>query len=174
MRDWRKFVVQLFGSLDFLYGAAGIYFVLDGLVRMSQSVQHLAKFRYEPIAFDVELAINVMFIAGLILAGYWLVRLDRRGTVLSNYVFAFEILFWVGTTVVDLQLGMSHNRTAVEISNGMAAVGGTANMGTALQILTGYPIIGLVVLNIVRKSMDRKKLWRTLEPSSQQSRVAHP
>src|SRR5208282_380527 len=165
MKDWRKFVVCLFGLLDFLYGAAGAYFVLDGLVRVRQNVQHLAKFRYEPIAFDVELAINALLLAGLIVTGYWLVRLDRRGTVLSNCVFSFEILFWVATTVVGLALAMSHNKTAEEVSNGMAAVAGIANMGTALQILTGYPIIGLVVLNIVRKYMDRKKLWRTLGPS---------
>jgi hypothetical protein len=80
-------------------------------------------------------------------------------------VFSLEILFWVATTVVGLALAMSHNRAAAEISDGMAAVGGIANMGTALQVLTGYPIIGLVVLNIVRKYMDRKKLWRTLGPS---------
>ena len=165
MRDWQKFVVRLFGLLDFLYGAAGAYFVLDGLVRVRQNVQHLAKFRYEPIAFDVELAINALLLAGLILAAYWLVRLDRRGTVLSNYVFSLEILFWVAIAVVDLPLAMSHTRTAEEISKSMGAVAGIANMGTALQILTGYPIIGLVVLNVARKYMDRKGLWRTLGPS---------
>jgi hypothetical protein len=169
MRDWPKSVVRLFGLLNFLYGAAGAYFVLDGLVRVSQRVQHLAKYRYDPIVFDVELAINALLLAGLILAAYWLVRLDRRGTVLSNYVFSLEILFWVVIAVVDLPLAMSHNRTAEEISKSMGAVAGIANMGTAPQILTGYPIIGLVVLNIVRKYMDRKKLWRTLGPSSQQS-----
>jgi hypothetical protein len=169
MRDWGKALVRVFGVLNLLYGAAGAYFVLDGVVRVSQSVHHFAKFRYEPIAFDTELAINALFLAGLILAGYWLVRLDRRGIVLSNYVFSLEIFFWLATATVDLAFGMSHNRTAKEIGSSMAAVGGIANMGTVLQTITAYPIVGLVVLNIARRRMNRKALWRTLEPSNQQS-----
>lgn len=169
MRDWGKFFVRLFGVLNLLYGAAGTCYVLDGVVRVSQNVHHHAMFsRYEPIALDMELTLNALFLAGLILAGYWLVRLDRRGMVLSNYVFSLEILFWVATPAVDLALVMSHNATAKEIGIGMGAVAGIGGMGTVLQIVTAYPIIGLVGLNIARIYMNRKALWRTLAPLNQQ------
>ena len=102
---------------------------------------------------------------GIFLAGYWLIKVHRRGAVFSNYLFSLEILYFLGSAWISLALSMSSNATAASIGMSLGAVGGTGNMGTALQELTAYPLIALVTLNIARRRLDRNLSWSGLEPS---------
>jgi hypothetical protein len=110
-------------------------------------------------------AINALFLSAIFLAGYWLILIRRRGAVFSNYVFSMEIVFWVLSEVVSSELMMSANATAVAVGRSLGATAGIGNMGTALQILTGYPLIALIALNLARRHVDRKRSWNALQPS---------
>jgi hypothetical protein len=112
-------------------------------------------------------AINALFLSAIFLAGYWLILIRRRGAIFSSYVFSMEILFWVLPGLISLGLAMSGNATAVSVGMSLGAVEGIGNMGTAIQVLTAYPLIFLVALNLARRHVDRNRSWNALQPSQQ-------
>ena len=161
MRNWGRILIRSFGIANWFYGLTGAYFLVDGLRR----VHHFGPRPYEAKAYYFLVAINALFLVAIFLAGYWLILIRRRGVVFSNYVFSMEILFFVLSSWVSLYLAMSSNATAASLGMSLGAMGGTGNMGTALQSLTGYPVIALVGLNLARRSLDRNRSWERLQPS---------
>jgi hypothetical protein len=161
MRDWGRTLIRSFGIANWFYGLTGSYFLVDGLWR----VNHFGPNPYEAEAYYLYVAINALFLSAIFLAGYWLIQIRRRGAVFSNYVFSMEILFWVLSTVVSLTFDMSGNATAVAVGMSLGATAGIGNMGTNLQLLTGYPLIALIALNLARRHLDRKRSWNALQPS---------
>jgi len=161
VRDWGRILIRSFGICNWFFGLTGAYFLIDGLRR----VHHFGARPYEAKAYYSLVAINALFLVAIFTTGYWLILFRRRGVVFSNYVFSMEILFWVLDSLVTLKLVMSGNATAVSIGMSLGAVEGIGNMGTSLQILTAYPLIALIALNLARRHLDRKRLWNPLQPS---------
>ena len=60
-------------------------------------------------------------------------------------VFAAEIGYWL----IEVELGM----TDVSWFRDIGGLGGLGNMGLAPQIVTAYPLIGLIILIFVRRSL---------------------
>ena len=163
MRDWGRILIRSFGIANWFYGLTGSYFLVDGLWR----VRHFGfgPNPYEAEAYYFDVAINALFVFGIFLSGYWLILIRRRGAVLSNYIFFTEILVFVVSSWVSLILVTSRNATAASIGKSFGAVGGIGNMGTVLQLLTGYPVIALVALNLARRQVDRNRSWNAFHPS---------
>jgi hypothetical protein len=163
MRDWGRTLIRSFGIANWFYGLTGSYLLVHGLWRAHHF--GFGSNPYEPEAYYLYVAINALFLSAIFLAGYWLILIRRRGAVFSNYVFSMEIVFWVLSEVVSSELMMSANATAVAVGRSLGATAGIGNMGTALQILTGYPLIALIALNLARRHVDRKRSWNALQPS---------
>jgi hypothetical protein len=163
MTEWGKLLVRSFGVLHLVYGAVGILFQLRGLLRISR-VQ-LDKYPYERPVYYFDVTVEMFFVFALIVAGLLLIRLSRRGVILSNCIFTVEIVLFVAESLVSLEFGM-HGGSAAAIGMGMAAVGGIGHMGTAAQFITGYPVIALVGLNIARRRLDRQGFWSKPAPAS--------
>jgi hypothetical protein len=161
VRDWGRTLIRSFGIANWVYGLTGAYFLIDGLRR----ADHFGPHPYEAKAYYFLVTINALFLVATLLSGYWLILIRRRGVVFSNYVFSIEILFWVLDSLVTLKLVMSGNATAVSVGMSLGAVEGIGNMGTNLQMLTAYPLIALVALNVARRHVDRKRFWNPLQPS---------
>jgi hypothetical protein len=161
MGNWGRILVRSFGIANWFYGLAGSYFWVDGLRRAN----HFGPNPYEAKAYYFYVAVNGAFLLALFLTGYWLILIRRRGVLLSNYVFSMEILFFVLSSLVSLQLAMSSNPRKVSVGMSLGAVAGIGNMGTALQFLTAYPLIALVALNLARRHMDRNRSWNAFPPS---------
>jgi hypothetical protein len=161
MRDWGRLLIRSFGIANWFYGLTGSYFLVDGLWRAN----HFGPYPYEARAYYFLVTINALFLLTIFLTGYWLILIRRRGVVLSNYVFSTEILFFVLSSLASLKLVMSGNATAVSVGMSLGAVEGIGNMGTSLQLLTGYPLIALITLNVARRHLDRKRSWNALQPS---------
>jgi len=161
MRDWGRILIRSFGIANWFYGLTGAYFLADGLRR----VHHFGPHPYQAKAYYFLVTINALFLLAIFLTGYWLILIRRRGAVFSNYLFSMELLFWVFSSLISLKLVMSGNATAVSVGMSLGAVQGIGNMGTALQLLTAYPLIALVALNLARKRVDRNRSWNALEPS---------
>ncbi len=159
MRDWGRTLVRSFGIANWFYGLSGAYFLVAGL-----RFHHFGPNPYEAKAYYFYVSINALFLFAVLLTGYWLILIRRRGVVLSIYVFSMEILFFVVSSLVSLHLAMSSNPRAVSLGMSLGATGGIGNMGTALQLLTGYPLIALVALNLARRHMDRKRSWNAFQP----------
>ena len=161
MRDWGRTLIRSLGIANLFYGLTGAYFLIDGL----RKVHHFGQYPYEAKAYYLYVSVNAVFLFAVFLTGYWLILIRRQGAVFSNYVFPLEILFFVLSSLVALELGMSGNATAVSVGMSLGAVGGIGNMGTNLQFLTGYPLIALIAVNLARRHLDRKRFWNPLEPS---------
>ena len=161
MADWGRTLIRSFGIANCLFGLSGTYLLVDGLRRAN----HFGPHPYEAKAYYFYVAINALFLLAILLSGYWLILIRRRGAVFSNYVFSMEILFWVLSSLVPLKLAMSGNATAVSVGMSFAAVGGIGNMGTALQFLTAYPLVALVALNLARIHVDRNRSWNAIQLS---------
>jgi len=163
MGDWGRILIRSFGIANWFYGLTGSYFLVDGLRRDHH-------FRFGPNPYDARayyfyVAVNAVFLFAYFLAGYWLILIRRRGVILSNYIFPMEILFFILSSLVSLRLAMSSNPRAASVGMSLGAMAGIGNMGTALQLLTGYPLIALVALNLARRHMNRNRSWNAFQPS---------
>jgi len=159
VRDWGRTLIRSFGIANWFYGLTGAYFLIDGL----RKVHHFGHYPYEEKAYYLYVSVNALFLFAVFLTGYWLILIRRRGAVLSNYVFSLEILFFVLSSLVALELATSGNAAAVSVGMSLGAVGGIGNMGTNLQFLTGYPLIALIAVNLARRHLDRKRFWNPLQ-----------
>jgi len=157
MSNWDKFLIRFFGILHLAFGAIGIVFLIDAAVRTipARSLQH---FPYERLFYHLDLSIEAILIGGLIWAGVQLTCLQRRGVSLSNYVLTIEMIYWVVSAWTALALAM-HGGSAKAAGMSIAAVAGIGGMPTAPQLLTGYPLIALVALNLARRHLDRSDCW---------------
>ena len=160
MRDWGRILVRSFGIANWFYGLTGAFFWVGGL----HSVNHLGPNPYEAKAYYFYVSINALFLFAVLLTGYWLILIRRKGVVLSNYLFSMEILFFVLSQLVSLPLAMSSNPRTASVGVNLAAVAVMGSMGTALQFLTAYPLIALVALNLARRHMDRNRSWNAFQP----------
>lgn len=162
MRDWGRTLVRSFGIANWFYGLTGAYFLVAGL-----RFNHFGLNPYEAKAYYFYVSINALFLFAVLLTGYWLILIRRRGVVLSNYVFSMEILFFVLSSCVPLYFAMSSNPRAVFVGMSLGAMAGIGNMGTNLQFLTGYPLIALIALNLARRHVDRNRSWNAFQSSRQ-------
>lgn len=166
MRDWGRTLVRSFGIVNWIYGLEGLYFLVDGLWRIRHG-GHFGPGAYEKKAYYFLVTINAVFLLAIFLTGYLLILIRRRGVVFSNYLFSVEIMLWVLDAMVTVKLLMSGNATEVSLGQSLGAVQGIGNMGTGLQMLTAYPLIALVALNLARRHLDHNGLWNV-------PRASHP
>jgi hypothetical protein len=164
MTDWGRLLVRSFGVLHLVYGAIGTLFLLDALVRISRNNIQFGKYPYERQVYFFNIGLEVLFVGALIIAGVRLIHLSRRGVILSNCVFLIEIASWLAYSWFSLGLTM-HGGRAAALGMSMGAVAGIGGMGTAAQLVTGYPLIALVGLNIARRHLDRQGTWSKPAPT---------
>ena len=153
MKTWTVRLLRSFGVLHIVFGLAGFALAIELLRRYSAAPIRPDDLRFEPAAYYTCTALNLIFVSVLVFAGILLLRADLRGVRLSNWLFATEIAYWLLTSTLGLFLTMSHRPTLSVLGLSMGAVGGIGNMGISPQILTGYPIIALVALNLLRKRL---------------------
>jgi hypothetical protein len=164
MTDWGKLIIRSFGVLHLAYGALGTVFLLRALVQISQHSVHFGKYAYERQVYYLNITLEFFFVGALIIAGVLLMRLFRSGVILSNYVLSLEILFWLAYGLSSLGLIM-HGGNAANFGMSMGAVAGIGGMGTAAQFVTGYPLIALVGLNMMRRRLERQGSWSKPAPT---------
>ncbi|HYB62311.1 MAG TPA: hypothetical protein VEH50_12645 [Methylomirabilota bacterium] len=158
MKSWSRGVVRLIGALNLVYFVLGLVLLIEDIVRAAPTIQNSMEFPYERTIYVLMTSISGFFLVGLMFSGYWLLRLLRRGVVLSNFVFSLEILYFLLSDLISLFMIMSANRVAKSIGLSLANVNGDA--GISLQIITCYPLIALIVLNIARRRMNRDGNWK--------------
>ncbi len=155
MRSWWKAAIRLFGILNILFASLGLVLLIGGFLEPSVRSQKVGDPRYYVEAYYAYTGINFLFLLLLIVAGIFLWRLQNRGRVLSNLLFCLLIIYWVASSALGLFLSMSPREGAVRIGSSMAAAAGTGNMGIAPLLMPGYPLIGLVVINLAYRRLRR-------------------
>lgn len=156
-RVWPDGTIRLFGVLN-------VFFVGIGLFLLSQSVLLFWVRPAEPFdaayfaeAYYASTAINLCFLLGLLFTAYPLWQREQRGLWLCNLVFACEIVYILGRSIIG-DLAFSPSQRAAEIGMSVAQTDGIGSMGIALQMLSGYPVIALVVLNLAYRKLRQANL----------------
>ena len=145
MRWWAR-TIRLFAVISLVYVIAGIYFLSLTVRETYLRGPDLTTPYYDQV-FYARSAVNLLFLVGLLVGSVFLWRLRRRGLLICNVVFGGEILYLLLCNGFEICAWLSGGTIGL-IAQAMGAAGGTGEMGTAAQMITGYPLIALLVLNL--------------------------
>ena len=82
-------------------------------------------------------------------------RLKRRGLLLCNLLFGFELLYSLANAFLQLAFLGSSSQVLKGIAMSMAGATGIGGLGLALQYVTAYPVIALIALNVAYHKLQR-------------------
>lgn len=156
MRPWAGVVLRAFAIVNVLFATFGLYFLVRTVLGVYASGPRPDHLPFYPQAFYGRSIINLLFLLALLVGSVFLWRLQRRGLVICNIVFAGEILYFLATVLFGFASIFATGIIAL-IGDSIAATAGTGNMGINAQLLTGYPIIALIVLNIAFRKLRQAK-----------------
>lgn len=146
MRKKNSVVLRFFGVVHLVFAAWGVYLISQ--LRFFGVEPDPPYAPYATEVFVVRTIINLVFLTVLVFAGIFLLRLRIQGVRVSNALFISMIVYFAAGVMLGGEgaIGMS-----------IAATAGTGEMGTAPQMLTGYPIISLIVLNLARRKLLKQQ-----------------
>ncbi|MBI3405097.1 MAG: hypothetical protein HY046_06525 [Acidobacteria bacterium] len=156
---WAFITVRAFAVFNALFGGLGLALLADGLFRFFFMGRAFYNEAYYPEVFLIKTTINLICVLMLLVAAVFLWRLERRGLLLSNSVFCLELVYFIFVdSWLEQWLMMSGNERAQAIGHAIGATGGTGNMGIAPQIITGFPVMGLILLNLAYSRLGYKEI----------------
>jgi len=156
MRPWAARTIRAFAIVNVLLVMYGLYLLVGTVLRHYGLPPYPGAPAYYHQAFYGRSIINLLFLLALLAGSRFLWRLKRAGLVICTVVFALEILYFVGEAVLAIILWTVGGKAAL-FDLALGATAGTGNMGIAPQLLTGYPIIALIALNIAYRKLHRPK-----------------
>jgi hypothetical protein len=148
--NWPKTLLKVFGSLHLVYGAQASYYLAIGVL-LSVTSGFFDKpvdptYPYEKEAYITRMCVNVIFLIVLFIAGFLLLRVRRQGVLLSNVLFIAMIVYLFDP--FSALLGEDFRRS-------MSVTAGIGCVPLGWMLLTGYPIICLVVLNLAQRRLPK-------------------
>lgn len=156
MRPWVRRTIRGLAIVNVLLATFGLYFLATTVLCEYALPPDPRGPAYYPQAFYGRTIINLVFLIALLVGGTFLWRLERRGLSICNIVFGGEIIYFC----LDIAFGffsMFAGGKVRLLGLSMGAAAGTGDMGISAQILTGYPIIALVGLNIAYRKLHPVK-----------------
>jgi hypothetical protein len=151
-RSRARTALRVFGILHLIFAGTGLIIIGHAVFRRISA--GLAEFEfgsahtpYTTEAWFLRTGINLIFLLLLAAAGILLVRLRIQGVRLSNVIFVTMIIYVLAPWALLL---------SDPLEKSMGATAGTGDMGINLQILTGYPVIALIGLNLARRKLPRE------------------
>ncbi len=148
-----KRLIQLFGFLGVVLGAFGLILIAAGIVRFIQRSQVIEGSPYASEAFYGFSFVSALFDLVLVYVGFLLWRIDDRGLRVANVLFPAELLYWILTPTIQLFLLMSKTERTAQIGHSMASAGGIGDIGLTPQLVTAFPLVGLIVLNLAYRKL---------------------
>jgi hypothetical protein len=147
--EWPAVTYRVFAIGNFLAVLIGLLFLLPtawsvrvGAVENAPTNSHFAAW-FWALAF-----INLCFLALLVVGGAHLFQLRPSGVTICNAVFAGEIFYF-------LVIGFLWHALPRPVSMGLAAATGVGSMGIGPQLISGYPLVAFICLNLARRKRER-------------------
>ena len=141
--EWPAVTYRVFAISNILLVLIGLLFMLPTTwsVRVG-AVENVPPNSHFAAWFWAMVFINLCFLALLLVAASHLLRLRPSGVTLCNAVFAAEIIYFLVTGFLWF--------LPRSVSMGVAAATGVGNMGISPQLISGYPLLALICLNLAR------------------------
>ncbi len=147
--EWPAVTYRVFAIGNFLAVLIGLLFLLPtawsvrfGAVENAPTNSHFTTW------FWALVSINLCFLALLVVGGVRLFQLRSSGVTICNAVFIGEIIYF-------LVIGFLWHALPRPVSMGLADATGVASMGLSPQVISGYPLVALICLNLARQKRKR-------------------
>jgi hypothetical protein len=149
---WVQRIIRAIGVVNILFAAIGgclaaFELVMGGFV----GVQNSPTEPYVRQVYFIFTFMDAACLVMLVIGSAYLLRLKRLGLRICNWVFATEIARFFASSLIPPALFMS-GRTL--LAGSIAAAGGIGSAAIVLQIITGYPVLALIVLNLSRRGFS--------------------
>lgn len=145
--DWSALTYRIFAIGNVLVVLVGLLFLVPtafsvgvGDVENVPTNSHFASW------FWAMALINLCFLVVLVVGGIHLFGLRQSGVTICNAVFVGEISYFLAIGILW---------SALPVASGVAAATGVGNMGLSPQLLSGYPLIALICLNLARRKRTK-------------------
>ncbi|MGA8071963.1 MAG: hypothetical protein WB995_00725 [Candidatus Acidiferrales bacterium] len=147
--NWPALIFRVFGVGNLLLAgvAACLTLLAVGGLAMS-TLRNTPDAPYFLQVFATMTAINLTFEIMLAIAGVRLWQKRPEGVAICNVLFPVEVLYFLGVTVLSFP---AFPKTS---TMSLAGATGIGNVSLVVQWITGYPIVALVVLNLVRRRLN--------------------
>ena len=156
MPRWPRVLIRTSGLLSAIVGVGGL-FSMSTLVLLPRkyTVAPTLHLRYYSLAFFNKLAMGIGLNFALMGVGLVLWRVGRLGRILANALFVTEIAYFFGKTFGPLWL-RAFGGGAAAFGNAAAAAA-LGDMGIALHMITAFPLLGLLAVNLGYWRLNRRK-----------------
>jgi len=155
LRRWPIKMVRVIACLNLLFVVIGVCLLVVTWDHADRNHVPLQGPTYVVEVSKIRLVIDVVFLLALAFASIALWRLDRRAVAFCSIVFGCEVLYFLADPAIALFLSMGKAGMATGIGQSIAATYGTGNMDLTPQLLTGYPILALIFLNIASRRLHQ-------------------
>ena len=145
---WGRRIIRAIAIMNILMVAFGGYVAAKGAAPIIARVHNSPTEPYVRQAYFVSTFVDAGCLIMLVVGAVYLLRLNRLGLRICNFVFAKEVAWFLGSAWIALALGMS-GRWGL-LGQSIGAAGGIGSLGTTPQIITGYPVLALIFLNLAR------------------------
>jgi len=156
MRPWAARTIRAFAIVNVLLVMFGLYLLVGTVLRHHGLPPNPTAPAYYSQAFYGKSIVNLLFLIALVAGSRFVWRLKRQGLWICNIAFTGEIIYFVVDVAFSLFSQFAGGEIAL-IGLSMGAAGGTGDMGIGPQLLTGYPIIALIALNIAYRKLHRRE-----------------
>ncbi|HEV2245538.1 MAG TPA: hypothetical protein VGW37_02695 [Terriglobia bacterium] len=147
MGVWRVRAIRALAIANGIFVLGGLYLLVDAIERNYEFGRLAPPEPYYAQVFYARSLLNLGFLVGLAVASVGIWRLMPSGRRLCNAVLVGGVLYVVSMSVFEVTTAFCGG-TLELLGRALAASGGTGNMGIAPQVVTGYPVIALVILNL--------------------------
>lgn len=138
-----SWVTRLLGILNLIFAGVGLVALLVNFVgfqRLPSSFTGDSPF-FSRIFYPMS-AVSLVLLSSLAYGGIQLLRNTPRSSAFCSVIFGLEIAIFV---VFWLTWQLPFSPVSI-----VAVAGGLTNLGLALQAVTAYPVVALILLNIAQ------------------------
>ena len=146
MKRWARILIRALSVANLLQAVVGLVVMGEGVFRATARFETTGR-HYAVFPYRAMIVINLVFLLTLIVGSIYLWKLSRRGLHVCNVLFFSELGYWLLLQrLSSASFGGGTTAESFRIALDEAAVMG--NMGLWPQLLTLYPLIALLLLNL--------------------------
>lgn len=147
---WGRRIIRAIAVLNILFAAFGGYAAAAGAAPIIARVHNSPAEPYVRQVYFISTFVAAGCLIMLVVGAAYLLRLNRLGLRICNVVFAIEIAWFLANALLLPLIWVMSGGRAHAFTDSIAGATGIGGIGTTPQIVTGYPVLALIFLNLAR------------------------